>query len=101
MLFLDLGIAGLLVGTIGGVLLVAAVVKAVRVRKAVRGPCWSAGASPRPGRPAAAGSADGFVAAERMTRYHRPGCSLVAGKTVAAATRPSTPRSAPVRDVRA
>ena len=33
------------------------------------------------------GSAAGLVATARMTRYHRPGCSLAAGKEVSAATR--------------
>ena len=84
-LFLDLGIAGLLVGTIGGVRWLAAVVKAVRVRKAaaVELVQWRFASA---GTTGPAGSADGFVAAERMTRYHRPQCSLVAGKTVADAT---------------
>ena len=83
--FLDLGIAGLLVGTVGGVRWLAAVVKAVRVRKAaavalVRSRFGTVGMA------GAAGPSEGFVAAARMTRYHRRGCSLVAGKEVAAAT---------------
>jgi hypothetical protein len=84
-LFLDLGIAGLLVGTVGGVRWLAAVVKAVRVRKAaaVEGVRWRFGSV---GTTGPGGLAEGLVAAPRMTRYHRPGCSLVAGKDVAAAT---------------
>ena len=84
--FLDLGIAGLLVGTVGGVRWLAAVLKAVRVRKGsavalVRSRFVPAGmAGP------AGPSADGFVAAARMTRYHRAGCPLVAGKDVSAAS---------------
>ena len=83
--FLDLGIAGLLVATVGGVRWLAAVVKAVRVRKAaavalVRSRFGSIEAS------GLAGPSDDFVAAPRMTRYHRPGCSLVVGKDVSAAT---------------
>jgi hypothetical protein len=84
-LFLDLGIAGLLVGAFGGVRWLAAVVKAVRIRKAaavalVRSRFVPAGTA------GTAGPAEGFVAAARMTRYHRPGCPLVAGKDVSAAT---------------
>ena len=84
-LFLDLGIAGLLVGTFGGVRWLAAVVKAVRVRKsaAVALVRWRFGSV---GTTGPAGSPEGLVAAERMTRYHRPECSLVAGKDVTAAT---------------
>ena len=84
-LFLDLGIAGLLVGTFAGVCWLAAVVKAVRVRKsaAVALVRWRFGSV---GTTGPAGSPEGLVAAERMTRYHRPECSLVAGKDVTAAT---------------
>ena len=83
--FLDLGIAGLLVATVGGVRWLAAGFKTVRVRKAaavalVRSRFGSVEAS------GPADRSDGFVAAARMTRYHRPGCSLVAGKDVSAAT---------------
>ena len=84
-LFLDLGIAGLLVGAVGGVRWLAAVVKAVRVRKAAAVALVRSRFAPaRTTGPA--GSPEGLVAAERMTRYHRPGCSLVAGKDVTAAT---------------
>lgn len=84
-LFLDLGIAGLLVGTAGGVAWLAAGLKAVRVRKAaavamVRSRFCSAGTVE------SAGPAGGFVSGPSMTRYHRPGCSLVTGKDVSAAT---------------
>jgi hypothetical protein len=81
--FLDLGIAGLLVGTVGGVRWLAAVLKAVRARKGaavtlVRSRFVPAGI--------AGPAADGLVAAVRMTRYHRPGCPLVAGKDVTTST---------------
>jgi len=84
--FLDLGIAGLLVGTVGAVRWLAAVVKAVRVRRAgavalVRSR-FGVVATAGPDGPAA-----GLVTTARMTRYHRPGCSLAAGKEVSAATR--------------
>jgi hypothetical protein len=84
-LFLDLGIAGLLVGTVGGVRWLAAVLKSVRIRKAaavalVRSRLVPAGTA------GPAGSTEGLVAAARMTRYHRPGCPLVGGKAVSAAT---------------
>ena len=84
-LFLDLGIAGLLVGAFGGVRWLAAVVKAVRIRKVaavalVRSRFVPAGPT------GSAGPAEGLVAAARMTRFHRPGCPLVAGKDVTAAT---------------
>ena len=83
---LDLGIVGLLVATAGGVGWLAAGIKAVRVRKAaavalVRSRFDSVEVA------GPAGPGEGFVAAARMTRYHRPGCSLVAGKDVSAATR--------------
>jgi hypothetical protein len=83
--FLDLGVVGLLVGTAGGVWWLAAIVKAVRVRKAaavvlVRSRFDSVKVTGPVGR------AEGFVAAERMTRYHRRGCALVAGKDATAAT---------------
>jgi hypothetical protein len=82
--FLDLGIAGLLVATAGGVGWLAAGIKAVRLRKSavvalVRlrfGSVEAAGP---------AGLSDDFVATSRMTRYHRSTCSLVAGKDVSPA----------------
>jgi hypothetical protein len=82
--FLDLGIAGLLVGTIGGVRWLAAVLKSVRIRKAaavalVRWRFVPAGT-------AGLGPTEGLVTAARMTRYHRAGCPLVAGKELTAAT---------------
>jgi hypothetical protein len=83
--FLDLGVAGLLVAAVGGVRWLAAGIKAVRVRKAtdlalVRSRFGSVEAT------GPAGPSDDFVATARMTRYHRPNCSLVAGKDVRAAT---------------
>jgi hypothetical protein len=83
--FLDLGVGGLLAGAVGGVWWLAAVVKAVRLRKAaavalVRSRFESVEAA------GPAGPAEGFVAAARMTRYHQPTCSLVSGKDVSAAT---------------
>ena len=86
--FVDLGIAGVLVGTVGGVRWLAAGLRAVRVRKAaavalVRSRFVPAQTAVTAG---SAGSAEGLVTAARMTRYHRPGCPLVAGKDVSAAT---------------
>jgi hypothetical protein len=82
--FLDLGIAGLLVGTAGGVAWLAAGLRAVRLRKAaavamVRSRFSAAGTV------GPAGASEGLVAGPRMTRYHRPGCPLVDGKDVSAA----------------
>lgn len=81
--FLDLGVAGLLAGAVGGVWWLAALVKAVRLRKAAAvALVRSRFDSVETGGPA--GPADGFVAAAGMTRYHRPSCSLVSGKDVSA-----------------
>jgi hypothetical protein len=83
--FLDLGVTGLLVAAVGGVRWLAAGIKAVRVRKAtVLGLVRSRFGSVEATGPA--GPSDDFVATARMTRYHRPSCSLVAGKDVRAAT---------------
>ena len=83
--FLDLGIAGLLVATAGGVGRLAAGMKAVRLRKAavVALVKWRFDSVETTGQ---AGPSNDFVAAARMTRYHRPNCSLVGGKDVSAAT---------------
>ena len=84
-LFLDLGIAGLLVGALGGIRWLAAVVNAVRIRKAAAVALVRSRFAPA-GTAGPAGPAEGLVATARMTRYHRPGCPLVAGKDVTAAT---------------
>jgi hypothetical protein len=83
--FLDLGIAGLLVGTIGGVRWLAAVLKSVRIRKAAAVALVRWRFVPT-GTAGLAGPTEGLVAAARMTRYHRAGCPLVAGKELTAAT---------------
>jgi hypothetical protein len=83
--FLDLGIAGLLVGTIGGVRWLAAVLKSVRVRKAAALALVRSRFVPA-GTVGLVGPTEGLVAAARMTRYHLAGCPLVAGKDVSAAT---------------
>ena len=84
--FLNVAVAGLLVGAAGGGLWVIAGIRAVRTRKAAvkvlvaaRADGPTAGAVPV--------RSDMFVAGAAMTRFHRPGCSLVAGKELAAATR--------------
>jgi hypothetical protein len=84
--FLDVAVAGLLVGAAGGALWVIAGIRAVRSRKAV----VKALVAVRAGGTAAGAASvrsDMFVAGAAMTRFHRPDCSLVAGKELAAATR--------------
>jgi len=83
--FLNVAVAGLLVGAAGGALWVIAGIRAVRARKAAVKVLVAA----RAGGPAGAASvgSDMFVAGAAMTRFHRPDCSLVAGKDVAATTR--------------
>ena len=83
--FFDVGIAGLLVGAAGGVRWLAVVVKAVRGRKAAATALVRSRFAPV-GAVGAAGMTEGLVATPRMTRYHRPACSLAAGKDVSAAT---------------
>ena len=83
--FLNLAIAGILVGAVGGAMWLISGLRAVRLRKAAvktllaaRTPSAPAGSSPD-----AAGT---FVAGPSMTRYHHPECSLVRGKQVSAAS---------------
>ena len=84
--FLNVAVAGLLVGAAGGGLWVIAGIRAVRSRKAAvkllvaaRAGGRTAGAAPVP--------SDMFVAGAAMTRFHRPECSLVVGKELTSATR--------------
>lgn len=84
--FLNLAVAGLLVGAAGGALWVIAGLRAVRSRKAAVKVLLAARAG-RPGAGAAPAGSEVLVAGAAMTRFHRPDCSLVAGKELAAATR--------------
>ena len=84
--FINLAVAGVLVGTAGGALWLVTGLRAVRSRKAVVKALIAA----RAGGPAGASApraSDTLVAGPAMTRYHRPDCSLVAGKPVSPAPR--------------
>jgi hypothetical protein len=83
--FLDLGIAGLLVGTVGGLTWLRAGFRTVRQRKTAV--VTTVHARFVPDALGAGHDTDGLVTAGRMTRYHRAGCSLVAGKPVTTASR--------------
>jgi hypothetical protein len=83
--FLNLAVAGLLVGAAGGALWLVTGLRAVRVRKARVKELITA----RAGGGAVAGAetaSDRLVSGPSMTRYHLAGCSLVAGKDVTAAS---------------
>lgn len=79
----EIGIAGLLLAGIGQCRWLLDGLRAVRTARAIvlpgRGPGTE---SPR----SDARAADGLVAAETMTRFHRPECSFTAGRPVAYAS---------------
>ena len=85
---IDLAVVGLLIGTVGGGLFLLRGLRAVSLRKATVTALsqrrLAARAATTPTAAAAAGSQ--LVAGPGMTRYHRAGCSLVTGKTVATAS---------------
>jgi len=85
--FINLAVAGLLVGATGGALWMVTVLRAVRTRKAVVKALIASRANQRRTGGVAGAAPDTFVAGETMTRYHRPDCSLVTGKPVSSATR--------------
>jgi hypothetical protein len=83
---LDLAVGGLLIGVLGGGLFLLRGLRAVSARKAaVKALAQLRVAQVAAGAPLAPG--DELVAGADMTRYHRAGCALAAGKPVAAAGR--------------
>ncbi len=85
---IDLAVVGLLIGMVGGGLFLLRGMRAVAARKAtVRALAQRRVAARAAGTPALAASGGELVAGPGMTRYHRAGCSLVTGKTFAAASR--------------
>jgi hypothetical protein len=84
--YLNIGVAGLLVGAAGGLSWLRSGLRSVRTRKAgvlAELRTQTAGAAPDV---TVATATAAYVASDAMTRYHRPGCSFVAGKEVAAST---------------
>jgi hypothetical protein len=81
---IDLAAGGLLIGVVGGGLYLLRGLRAVAARKAAVKALGERRVAARA--PVAAMAAGGeLVSGADMTRYHRAGCSLVAGKAVAAA----------------
>ena len=84
--YLNLGVAGLLVGGAGGLSWLRSGLRSVRARKAailVELRAGTVDAFPEATLVAATAA---YVATTAMTRYHRPSCSFVAGKEVTAST---------------
>jgi hypothetical protein len=85
---INLAVAGLLIGMVGGGLFLLRGLGAVAARKAAVKALTHRRLGARVATtPTSATTGGGLVAGPGMTRYHDAGCSLVAGKTVAAASR--------------
>ena len=83
--YLNLGVAGLLVGAVGGLSWLRSGLRSVRTRKAAVLAEIRTGTAGSPA--TAAGTAPAaYVAGGAMTRYHHPNCSFVAEKAVNAST---------------
>lgn len=84
--YLNVGAGGLLVGAAGGLSWLRSGLRSVRSRKAgVLAELRTGKAASSPEATLATATA-AYVASTAMTRYHRPACSLVAGKDVTAST---------------
>lgn len=84
---LDLAVGGLLIGVLGGGLFLIRGLRGVAGRKATVKALAARRVAARAAATTPLVATDELVAAADMTRYHRAGCPLVAGKPVAAAGR--------------